>query len=112
MLSTKYQFKLLNTSIVIRFIKLVGLAKHHHFNAHIWKSVSPITLLIDKCELEESTWRIKIMPRIEMPVISAIFFSGIENDQKLTFSKILKIDQSETELLVAVMFVNSFDRNE
>jgi hypothetical protein len=51
-------------------------------------------------------------PRIEMPVISAIFFSGIENDQKLTFSKILKIDQSETELLVAVMFVNSFDRNE
>jgi hypothetical protein len=33
-------------------------------------------------------------------------------DQKLTFSKILKIDQSETELLVAVMFVNSFDRNE
>jgi hypothetical protein len=44
----------------IWFIELVGLAKHHHFNAHIWKSPLPITLLIDKCELEESTWRIKI----------------------------------------------------
>jgi len=44
----------------IWFIELVGLAKHHHFNAHIWKSPSPITLLIDKCKLEESTWRIKI----------------------------------------------------
>jgi hypothetical protein len=59
----EYQFKLLNTSIVIWFIKLVGLAKHHHFNGHIWKSVSPITLLIDKCELEESTWKKILKPR-------------------------------------------------
>jgi hypothetical protein len=34
--------------------------KHHHFNAHIWKAPSPITLLIDKFKLEKSTWRIKI----------------------------------------------------
>jgi hypothetical protein len=71
----------------------------------IWKSLSPITLLIDKCELEESTWRIKIRSfRIEMPVISAIFFSGIETDQKLR--SVMKIS-----LFVSIKWINKHDRH-
>jgi hypothetical protein len=45
---------LLNMSVFVDcdiwFVLPVSLAKLHPFNAHIWKSPSPKSLFIDKCE--------------------------------------------------------------